>query len=245
MKTPLTLVATVLFLCPVFSQEQKTMRHEEQELGTYSEIWNEGSISLRDGDEISGLVRYDDRIGILYFKDSDVAKAFTPNSVIKFQYFDNGKKRQFYTFEFNDPLVGKPLLYFFELIRQYETFAIIAKTDVVEVQVFRQGRWQGSRNKSTALSQTSTVYLMNENGKIDVYLNKIKGRKLDNTPVMQVPMERNRIALHAKELLAEYVGADNFTKLTKYADENDLSFRFKDEFVRILEYYDQLLASKP
>ena len=46
-----------------------------------------------------------------------------------------------------------------------------------------------------------------------------------------------------RDLLEDFITAEHYEKLKDYARENKLSFKKKDEFLKILAYYDQLIKA--
>ena len=45
-----------------------------------------------------------------------------------------------------------------------------------------------------------------------------------------------------QDLLIEFITEPQYEKLNAYAKQNDLKFKRKDDFFKILEYYDALIA---
>jgi hypothetical protein len=44
------------------------------------------------------------------------------------------------------------------------------------------------------------------------------------------------------DLLEEFIPVPHYKKLTQYADDNNLKFKKKNEFLKILDYYDSLIG---
>src|SRR4051812_42346405 len=81
--------------------------------------WSEGSIMLKDGKEIRGVLRYSNNMGTLSFQNGDEGKTLTARQVVAFEFYDESlvKQRMFYSFE--DKEEGTDILkyFFFEVIR--------------------------------------------------------------------------------------------------------------------------------
>jgi hypothetical protein len=138
--------------------------------------WREGSIVLNDGTELNGLLRFDDNSGILSFQDGEVSKALIARSVSGFQFYDEETKEEriFFSLEYNEGDTFAKY-YFFELLRENETFAVLCKIDPVEVKSTSYGNVglpagdgtlhnPGSVYSRTEMHQTETIYFMDKGG---------------------------------------------------------------------------------
>src|SRR5689334_22568635 len=125
---------SVLLGCVLFSMASQAQEKVLKEIQA-ANIWCDGSILLNDGSELKGLLRYDDKNSIVNFQDGDNARSFTARSVAGFEFSDaiSNKQRIFYSLEYEDPLNNAVQPLFFELLRDFQTFAIISKIDPVAV----------------------------------------------------------------------------------------------------------------
>lgn len=64
-------------------------------------VWGDGSITLSNGDELRGLVGFNDSQGIVTFQAGNNSRSFVPRSITTFNFFDESVKRQrvFYSLE--------------------------------------------------------------------------------------------------------------------------------------------------
>ena len=72
---------------------QKKKKTDEKLLTDRSE-WFEGSIMLSDGNELEGLVKYNDRNGVLSYQNGEETKVFTAMRVVAFEFFDEQIQKQ-------------------------------------------------------------------------------------------------------------------------------------------------------
>lgn len=216
--------------------------------------WYSGSIMLKDGTELEGVVKYDDQHGLLSFQNGEETRVFVPRNVVGFEFFDETiqKQRVFYSLEYEDPRnnVIRPL--FFEVIKDFKRFAVLAKADPVKMEVSYRSYnnpanagfgTAGSLNglNSTAvkksLSQIETIYILNDKGEITPYL-EIKNEDVEGV-LFSGPKSSGKVK--DKDLLVEYVTEPVYDKLKDYARGNNLSFKRKEDLIKILDYYEGLL----
>jgi hypothetical protein len=215
--------------------------------------WSEGSILLADNTELKGMVKYDDHDGILSYNNGDNTRAFGPRSVLGFEFFDNSRQRQrvFYTLDYEAPdNIRKPL--FFEVLREYKTFAVLVKFDPVQTEkkaILLSGQvFDGLNNvnpgsgslKKTVVSQVETVYLMGTDGEIEAYFrNRLEQDGFASATSGKDDKVKRKVV--DRDLLEKYTGPELYAKLTAYAKENDLTFKTQDDLLKILDYHNELL----
>jgi hypothetical protein len=243
------IVVALLFL-NVSSFAQKKKKDEEPLLRETAE-WFEGSILLNDGTELKGLVKYNDKNGVLAYQDGTDSKVFTSSRVSGFEFFDESLQNQrvFYSFPYEDSQTGVERPLFFELVRDYRTFAVLSRLDQLDLdrenysspQPTGFGGLGYTSSTRLVVSQTETIFLMNSDGEIKPYLktvnkedekfNLVSGKDLKTTSKMM-----------DEDLLIEFIKEPLYSKLKVFARENDLKFKRKDDFLKILKYYDSLIA---
>jgi TonB family protein len=208
--------------------------------------WNEGSILLSDGRELKGNLKYNDKNGVLMYQNGSGSDSFTPRSAAGFEFWDGaaGKQRVFFTFPYADKAVTKH--FFFEVIKEFKSFAVLAKTDPIDLdERSTPGSIYDSKTNtfsdislttfSTQVSQSETIYLMDaKDGAIKPYV-KIVDKDIDDTYSV-----KTRNWMIDEDLLKIYTGT-LYQKLLAYAEENKLRFSRKWDLIRILEYYSSLL----
>ena len=213
--------------------------------------WSSGSIMTNDGSELKGLLKYNDKNGILSFQNGGDTRAFTARNVAGFEFFDEGMKKQriFYSFPYEDSQnnIKRPL--FFEVIKEFESFAVLSKVDPLEIEhnsvsspagispitgaVARGQTW----GTITEMSQTETIYFMDTKAVIRPYVQIIE-KEVDGV-FYDISKTKNKMI--DDDLLEEFIGANNNKKLVSYAKENKLSFKRKSDLIKILGYYSELV----
>src|SRR5690606_7361826 len=160
----------------------EAQKKKVKDLLTEKEIWFEGSVLKSDGSELVGLIRYNDRTNVLSYQDGVNSQAFTPRSVLGFEFFDETiqSQRVFYSLQHKDDDTGLKRHYFFELLKDLKDFVVLSKKDPIEVKHTSSGPVGygvsqpgtiiipsiGHQNIQTHVKQTETIYLMNAEGTI-------------------------------------------------------------------------------
>ena len=213
--------------------------------------WSEGSIMTNDGKELRGLLKYNDKSGLVAYENGSDKKSFTARNVAGFEFFDEETERQriFYSLPYEDPQnnVERPL--FFEVIKEFAVFAVLSKVDPIDIDhksiptsaafdpytsTFVRGTHYGT---TTEISQTETIYLMDPQGNIRPYI-KIVEKEIDG---IFYDTSKTKNKMLDDDLLEEFIGPANNKKLVAYAKENDLSFKRKSDLIKILDYYSELI----
>ncbi len=245
------LILMLLVLC--FTNSVAQNRKENAELLGDNFEWSDGSIMLANGEELKGLVKFNDRNGVLAYNDGDNSRPFSPRNVLGFEFFDERLQQQriFYSLEDEDPQTNVKRPLFFELLRDYKTFAIVLRTDRTEMKErvttspgfpnAGMGYTPGITSSSIELSQTQTVCILNNKGEVLPYF-KCIAIEDGNRSWFSKDDIRTKNKMIDRDILSEYLTESNYSKLVSYADENKLDFKKLDDFKRILKYYDSLIS---
>ena len=236
----------LLLLMNISLFAQKKKKSEEPLLNENAE-WFEGSILLNDGTPLEGLLKYNAVSAILSFQDGTVSKVFTSSRVSTFQFFDESlqKQRVFYALPHEDAETNAVRPLFFEALREYQSFAVLSKVDPVDVDrrvsknpfVYTSPDGSGIMNSTNlVVSQIETIYLMNASGEIRSYFKIVREEK---SGMWSLDKTSNKMI--ERDLLLEFIPQETFDKLERFAKENDLKFKLKDDFLKILTYYDTLI----
>lgn len=102
--------------------------------------------------------------------------------------------------------------------------------------IYRGG---GSSGKIT-VSQTETVYFIDASGSLYPYMQVI--RKIVDRDLYDRSKLKNKVI--DKGLTARYFKEPAYSRMLKYADENKLDIGVKDDFVKLLDYYEQQLQQE-
>ena len=97
--------------------------------------WSSGSILTNDGTELKGLLKYNDKNGLLSYENGNDTKILTARKVAGFEFLDEkiGKQRVFYSFPYEDSQNNVKRHLFFEAIKEFDRFAVLSKVDPVEI----------------------------------------------------------------------------------------------------------------
>ncbi|HEX6892025.1 MAG TPA: hypothetical protein VF141_15060, partial [Chryseolinea sp.] len=154
------------------------------------------------------------------------------------------KQRIFYSFPYEDPQTGVERPFFFELIRDYKTFAVLSRVGQLdlgqETYSTPQPMGWGSSTR-LVVSQTETIFLMSSRGEIKPYI-KIVNKEDDKVNLATGKDLKTTQKILDEDLLIEFITETRYKKLTDFAKQNDLKFKRKEDFLKILEYYDTLVA---
>lgn len=247
----LTVIIVLLtaLLSSSFAQQKRKAKKDERKEGLMSvkEQWFEGSLLTTDQEELSGLIWFNDNNGVLSFRDGTNARVFTARSIAGFEFFDENlqKQRVFYSIDYDDPgQHGAIRKFFFEVLKDFKTFAVLAKTDPVEVETrstASNGLYTYSSDTYTQLSQTETIYFLDSKGVVQPYLKVIRKESVGRL-FYDTSNEKNKLV--NEELFANYITKPVYEKLMAYAKANDLKFSHKEDFLLILNHYAETYAAK-
>ena len=245
-----TIVLLLLVIIPLLSFAQKNKKKsEEEDLRTTVHQWYEGSILTTKDEELKGLIKYDDRNGVLSYQSGEQQRSFSPRSVTAFEFFDESsqKQRLFYSLEAVDPQTDMLRFAFFELIRDFKNFAVLLKVEPLEVEtrptvgpgVGPTGNPAFATGQTgTVLSQVEAIYFMRPSGELTRYL---KTTTIDDVRLLSLRDGPKVSGDVEEDVLANFVTEPIYEKLKAYAKENRLKFKRKDDFMKILDYYETLL----
>lgn len=210
-------------------------------------VWSEGSVMLSDGSELKGMLKYNDRSGVLFYDNGKDQKTLTPRRVVAFEFSDEKQQLQrvFYSFPLKDDQNAEQH-YFFEVIKQFKAFAVLSKIDPIEVETKDRGTgihdpvtgFTPYYGRTTDVTQTETIYIMSERGAIKPYV-RIVEKDIDGI-LFDSSRTKNRML---DEGLLERFAGKNYAELEAFAKKNRLSFKRKKDLIEILDYYEDLLAN--
>ncbi|WP_276373295.1 hypothetical protein [Chryseolinea sp. H1M3-3] len=209
------------------------------------------SIMLTGGEELKGLVKYDNKNGVLSFQDGSDSRVFTAVRIVAFEFFDESLmiQRVFYSFDYEDPQTNVERPLFFEVLKQYKTFAVLSKADQIDLEERTDyvggnsvaGAPSPMYSTRTVISQTETIYLMKSTGEIKPYFKIIKEEDGEKPFVFFGTDTETKNKMIDRDLLEEFISPVEHEKLRQYALAHDLKFRKKADFLKILDYYDQIV----
>jgi len=207
-----------------------------------------GSIALRDGTEIKGMLSFNKVTGNLSFESDGETRTFVPDGVTGFEYFDEAsdKQRVFYSLVYQDPEEKVNPAYFYEVVKQFKDFVLLTHTGQLKVKLKGTASYSRSAtgginphptfkaNNLTA-TQVETLYLMDTKNELFPYLeiiHKEVDKKLYDRSVL-----KTRIV--DKDLMKRLLG-DKEIIVRQHAKEMKWDFDEKDGLLEILDYYESL-----
>jgi hypothetical protein len=233
-------------------------------LASNDDEWFEGSVFLNDNSELKGLIRFNDKTGILSYQNGAQSRSFTPRNVLAFEFLDQpqNKQRVFYSIEYddNDNQTKRP--FFFEVIKDYGDFALVSKTDPIE---FKGKESLASRilspsipqvnvntedpatntpiqliPKSVSVYQSETVYLFDlVNSKINPII-EISTKETDRFLLDDTSTTKDKYK--GRGVLKDFFGED-YDLLMDYAREKNLELDKKNDLVSLFDYYNKNIGN--
>jgi hypothetical protein len=202
-----------------------------------------GNISLNDGATINGRITFNDDAGVVSLREGNDSKSFTTRDVLMFQFLDpeSNSHKRFYSLEFTDEETGLTDFCFFEVLKEFKSFVVLAKIDRLKTEA-RKGILQPKRSplmvgsSDKKYTQTETIYFMNDQGEFEAYL-KIVEKEIQGT-LVDVNDTNNKL-INAK-LFEQYTGI-HFRALVDFAKRHDLSFKERKDIITILNEYERLV----
>jgi len=237
----LTICATACFMFICFYGFCQSTTPNDPELA-----FGEGSIMLNDGTELKGLVRYNSKTGVLTYENGTVSGSYLSRNVIAFEFFDDQKnlQRVFYSLEYEDPSNSVKRWLFFEVVKEFGNFAVLSKNDPLTAKS-DPGAWYFDQtypdqqiNRRVVYQQVETIYFMNGAGEIKPYL-RVKNKMIDNTAWFDRNSSREKIV--DKDLLEEFTGV-HYPQIKKFIKDNQLFLDYKEDLLRVLDYYSELIG---
>lgn len=219
-----------------YGQRQKTS------ILKYETEVRDGKLVLTDGTELRGGIVFNDNEGIVTVVDGDDSQSFNARRIVKFDFFDDDhdRYRNFYALEFTDPETGITDPEIFEVLKELPTFVVLSKIDRIQTEA-RKGLIMPQTSPllvdrtSRKLTQTQTVYFVNNDGDFEPYVRivekEIAGEVLDIN-------ETNTFYIDSK-LFRKYTGS-HYEALVKFAKQNDLSFKRRSDIITLLDEYEKL-----
>jgi len=205
---------------------------------------SKGSIALNDGQTLRGQLYYEDRTGILTFKDDGGSHPYMARTVAAFEYFDEDEKKQriFYSFPYEDTEHSAERPQFFELLRELPTFSVFRKLDRLETVQKSGAGGPGHPAPITMYSvQTETIYIMDKNNVLHPYTKALLTHESLASSEDEEEANRSKKKMIDRDLLSSFITKPLYDKLKLYAKQERLSFKRKNDFLKILDYYKTLV----
>lgn len=214
--------------------------------------WNTGSISLENGHQLRGWVKYNDKLRVVAYQpfyNKDISNVFREDDITAVELYDNASvdSRKLYSLAFINEVTGQEESLLFEVLKEFKHFAILSRKDPIHAaHTFRKGspigfiyefpfKYSFNSNGVPFTVQTETIYITDDKGEWNPYCKQFmydgtsgkgKGKMID------------------KKLLERYIPHAHYTQLQKYARAHKLQFKHKQDLLTILDYYEELLYNE-
>jgi hypothetical protein len=203
-----------------------------------------GKVVLIDGSEITGNIVFNDNDGIVtVHSNGNDRRSFNAKRLMSFQFYNSNLNRhqRFYCLDFTDPKTGVTNVEFFEVLKEFKTFAVLSKIERLKSQVpYRDKPVPVLTDiKNFMIIQSEIVYFVTSDGLFEPYLylevREVEGDLLDT---------HGKSSWFIDEDLFKKYTAQHYRALSKYAAGNKLNFERKEDLIKILDEYEKLLAAR-
>jgi hypothetical protein len=242
--------AWLIVLCIAVIQGTNVFCQQKEVSRTGETYWQDGSVLLTDGTELKGKLQYNGRLGILRYEDNDGERTLNPKNVTAFEFFDVtvDKQRVFYSLEYQESAQTMKRLWFFEILQDFKTFAVISRIDPFDAIVETKSgpfsnamKGNGSSDTKNPIDdywspevvmESETIFFLDGSGRIDPYSRVIRKTIHD----MMGPRNKTSNKILDKKVVLKFFTEDELENMEKYADDNDLNTKTKSDFVKMLAF---------
>ena len=206
--------------------------------------WKEGTITLNNGTQLEGVVKYDDKTGLITFNNGTVSKAMTARNLLGFEYFDPivNSQRTYYCLEIPGE-AGNATTTIFEVVRLFESFAVLSRIEPVEFEkkvranAYPYNQPIGGTSQYIKISQRETIWFLPADGEPTLYLEYI----IRETEGQLVDLSHDKKKIQDKDIFKKCTGSV-YPAIEQYAKVNDLSFKRKEDLLKMLDFYESQVA---
>jgi hypothetical protein len=224
-----------LIICPLFAVAQF------DSLGLGGK-WHDGMMLLNDESQLKGLIRYNDKMGVVSFKQKpeDEEESFTTKRILAMDYFDSDqiKYRKFASFHVMIEDAGKEESQLLEIIMEFKEFAVLAKQESV-IPAIRQRNnnyytYGTTSYAKVGYEQFEKIYFVKPDGKAEVVLMVNEFEKDKSSP-----FSAKTKPYFKEKLLTKYLGA-KWDQVNTYRRENKLNLTKKADLLTAMNYFGEL-----
>lgn len=202
--------------------------------------WNKGNVVLTDGTQMSGMLKYNERVGLLTYEDgSGDNRTLTARTISTFEYFDEKVKRRrvFYSIEYGDPeRQGNKRPFLFELLKEFDDYALLSRYDPMDVrQVVAPVSFNAmpaTSSPRTIIDLAETVYILTPEG--DMHPIFRLSEFIADGGVFDSEKKKRRTI---DKLLTPYFNEEGYQKMMDYVDAKELDIWEKEDFINALTFY--------
>lgn len=211
--------------------------------------WYKGTINLNDNTELVGLLNYNASTGILRYKNNEEIKSFLPRAVVSFRLEDKASSadRLFYSFEYEDEDNPIKQAHFFEVIREYEDFAVLSEASKIELKVAKNGLLNGNNNAFWRQDNKSPQNIgLGTEQKICLYIFDFKNEKIEKIFEERIRFKQPDVfrrvnsdiknTFEGREYFRNWMGT-NFERVENYRKEYDLRYKSAIDIISLIDFY--------
>ena len=197
--------------------------------------WRNGSIVLTNNSSLKGQLRFNDKMGIVKFKKSpgDSEESFSERSIVAMQFYDEdaARWRNFATFNVNEDETGWHGDMLFEVIMEFENFALLSRVERVNISVRQRQDYYGNSNPAkVGYEQFEKFCIADDRGTLTVVLAVSEFERDKLSMASKLKPYFNKTALE-KQLAGDW---EKFESLVK---SNKLNLKKRADFIRAFENY--------
>ena len=208
--------------------------------------WSTGELTLNDGTQFKGVIKYNEQIGSITYKADTLAKesrTFSEQDLIALAVLDStkGHIRRLYSFPYEDD-EQKEVILLFEVIKEFNNWAVLSRKSGIKVNQNKGDVDWSSPNPyyttKTKIAQAEYFYIMDENGSIEFFFVS----EIHESDGL-FGSQKNRSKMYEDELL---MGRMNpFTsQVENFAKKNKLKSNKTEDLLQILDYYESLVKQE-
>lgn len=237
------MILWVLFTVVGFGQNGKKLN---KDLGINA-AWSIGKITLDGGKVLEGLVYYNSNFGTIQYKQKENSQvtSYQEANVLALSFFDTAlnRTRNYLTLHYKIKDDGIEGDLFFEVIREYENFAVLSRLTKA-VLFFPTGPSDfgdviNDFVKKKKIVQLEGVFFLGEDNELELYT-LTKSTTVDG---MLLDYNKSQTQVVKANLLSTFTG-EYWPTLNAYIEDNDLKPKRKSDLIRVLDEYDHLLAAE-
>jgi hypothetical protein len=215
--------------------------------------WYEGAIIKNDGTKLKGTVRYNEALGLVNFRDEyNEQFSYPATRIAGFEYFDPSRNtwRNLMSIENFNEQRSMMALDFHELLMEADKFTVWSKTEPL----FMKKEKHYSSGIPTAGGPTPTmpgfttteslnlaevIYVMDPKTDRFHVLMRLEAKQRGTKHLPDDPSNDKHGDLNMS-ILKQILGDEKVRQLQRYAKENDLNWRTKNDLLKILGEADKL-----
>lgn len=207
-------------------------------------VWVDGVIVLKDKTRLEGKIYYNTSFGTVQFKDDGEVLSIQENRVLEIRYFDPtlNRLRNYSSFVYAERETGQDQELLFEIIKDFESFAVLSR--ISKPLLFLPSNTDpgmlGEVNdfiKKKTLIEIEGIFFLGNDNELQLYC-LIKNTEVDG--LFRDYSKADSKVLKSK--IPETFMEEHWEDIKAYIRQARLDPSKKDDLIRILDHYEQLVA---